>query len=364
MSIVIVDDSRVTRTHLRWTLESAGYAEIVEAPCGLDALRVLGVTSDDVPDHGVRSHSAALPDAELVLLDVMLPDMDGVSVCQRIKEAPHLQDVPVIMVTGQTEVERLAEAFASGATDYISKSSTDVELLARVRSAVKLKHEIDRRKTREAELLQLARRLEEANARLERLSSLDGLTGIANRRHLDDYLASQWALLSASLQLSLIMVDVDHFKRFNDTFGHQIGDECLKRVAGVLAATLEGERSLVARYGGEEFVAVLPGIDLTGAMVIGEMLRAQVAEIDLAEPRAAAAMNVTISVGVANTLVCGLDSPEELIAAADAALYQAKQRGRNQVCIAEPQSAPQVLRLSGACATSQDTHRMANGLCA
>jgi diguanylate cyclase (GGDEF)-like protein len=199
-----------------------------------------------------------------------------------------------------------------------------------------LKREMDRRKSREAELLQVTRLLEEANEKLLRLSSLDGLTEVANRRAFDEFLSRAWRYaVRRSAPLSLVLVDIDHFKEYNDTHGHQRGDDCLKQVAQTLSHALQRPTDLVARYGGEEFAVVLPDTDTRGAAVVAETLRARVEQLRVAHADSSLDERVTISLGVATTTPTLQTAPQSLVAAADRALYQAKHEGRNRVRAAD-----------------------------
>lgn len=185
------------------------------------------------------------------------------------------------------------------------------------------------------ELEEIRRRLEEANLILQRQSTIDSLTGIANRRLLDERLEKEWRqALRASTPVAFLMVDVDDFKDFNDRYGHQEGDACLKRVAGILNAQAARPADLAARYGGEEFSLLLPGADRRGAETLAERLRAAVESLDISHAGSRAASRVTISVGGASLIPTPGSSPASLIAAADQALYAAKAAGRNRVVIA------------------------------
>lgn len=258
--------------------------------------------------------------------------MDGREACRIIKSAEYLQDIPVITVTSLTEIEHLEKAFAAGATDYITKPVNKVELLARIRSALKLKYEMDRRKAREQKLLEVTSQLEEAVKKLNRLSSLDGLTGIANRRHFDDYIVSEWARGRRNARpLSLILADIDFFKAYNDTYGHQAGDECLKAVARTLQNVLNRPGDLACRYGGEEFAVVLPETPGNGAVSIAKTMCSRVESMGIVHKKSQTSNYVTISLGVATILPTSDLSPAQLISAADRALYDAKREGRNRV---------------------------------
>lgn len=178
--------------------------------------------------------------------------------------------------------------------------------------------------------------LAEANAQLERLSNVDGLTGLANRRSFDSYLEREWQRAMREKQpLTLIMADVDHFKSFNDTYGHQAGDDCLRQIATVIREGASRATDLAARYGGEEFVVVLPGTETTGAAQVAEKIQASVVGLAIPHKASAAGGFVTISLGVAGIAAGKCASPAELIAAADQAMYEAKQKGRNQVRVAD-----------------------------
>jgi diguanylate cyclase (GGDEF)-like protein len=318
-------------------LESAGYSEVVTADSASQALRYLGV---DRP-HG--SH----PQVDAVLMDIMMPGLDGIQACRRIKAAQWLRDIPVIMVTGRDEKRELARAFEAGATDYITKPIHVVELLARLRGALSLKREMDWHKQREQELLQMTQKLQAANQKLQALSTLDSLTEIPNRRAFESFLFRAWRQgMRNTTPISLIMIDVDYFKEFNDANGHQEGDACLKTIARVLSRALQRPIDLVARYGGEEFAAVLPETEVRGAAVVAENMRRSVARQAIHHAHSLAGNCVTISAGVAATVPTQTCSVTDLIASADRALYDAKRHGRDQVWIADftdARSAPSTL---------------------
>ncbi|MCB2225277.1 MAG: diguanylate cyclase [Desulfarculaceae bacterium] len=316
--ILIVDDSRLARAATSASLRAAGYQEILEAGSAEEAMALL-------EDGG--------PGVDLVLLDIVLPDADGITVCARIKQSKELKGIPVIMATAQDDQESLKDAFKAGAMDYITKPIKEVELTARVRSALALKLEMDQRKAREKELQRLTRQLAKANQELRLLSGRDGLTGVANRRFYEEQLARQWAHCQREqTPLGMLMIDIDHFKGYNDRYGHLAGDDCLRRVAQALEAGLNRPVDLLARYGGEEFVAILPYTDDQGAMVVAEALRRAVEKLGLDHAGASTGI-VTVSVGAAACLPNAELAPEAVCAAADQALYAAKQAGRNQVSL-------------------------------
>ena len=179
--------------------------------------------------------------------------------------------------------------------------------------------------------------LEEANSILRALSAQDGLTGIANRRHFDEELDREWRrAIRAKTPLSLVMLDIDSFKPYNDQYGHQQGDECLKKVATTLKELLKRPGDVCARYGGEEFAIILPATTLEGAARVGETLRAGIEALGIAHARGQSASIVTVSVGVSSGAPADEAGAPSLIARADEALYRAKQTGRNRVCVATP----------------------------
>ncbi len=317
MGILIVEDTRDAGIILQTTLQEAGFADVHHVESAARAFEFLGVGA------GKNPH----PEIELVLMDILMPQIDGIKACFRIKQEPFLKDIPVIMVTATDGEQNLQKAFDAGAMDYIGKPFRTVELLARVRSALHLKGEIDRRKERELEL-------SIANQELERLAVMDALTGVANRRMFDNRFDSEWRrAIRGKWPLSLVMVDVDFFKRFNDKAGHLAGDACLRKVAQACASAARRPADLMARYGGEEFVAILPETNLGGAMYIGEAMRRGVEGLHLPHPNSEVSPVVTISVGVASILPTQdqLDRKEGLLLAADCGLLEAKKEGRNRM---------------------------------
>jgi len=249
---------------------------------------------------------------DLILLDVMMPDMDGFAVCRRLKGDSRTREIPVLFLTalgGEADEMRALEA---GGIDFILKPISPPVLAARVRNQLELKHHQDR---------------------LRNLSLLDGLTGIANRRRFDQYLELEWQRCSRNSQpLSLVMGDVDYFKAFNDGYGHARGDDCLRAVARVFGMALRRPADLAARYGGEEFVCVLPETDQEGARIVADQIMAQMEDLAMPHAFSAIARHVTVSVGVATVVRPSLRrSWKALVEEADAWMYEAKGRGRNRI---------------------------------
>ncbi|HEU0264990.1 MAG TPA: diguanylate cyclase [Geobacterales bacterium] len=329
MSILVVDDSQVVQALMATILRDAGYESIDLVSTVTEAYRHLGIDG-----------SNAGTDVELILMDVLMPDVDGIEACRRIKDLEELQDIPIIMVTGMEDVKHLQAAFAAGANDYITKPFRPLELLVRVRSALRLRDEMERRKSREMELMELTRQLAEANDKLRCLSSQDMLTGLANRRCLDDFLDREWKRAVREIRpVAVIMIDIDCFKAYNDAYGHQAGDECLQKVAREISCVVRRPGDLVARYGGEEFIAILPDTDLQGAVAVAETMRSRVERLEIKHKASRTGDHLTISLGVVQTSAQADLSFDALIGAADRALYLAKREGRNRIRIAGAPSA-------------------------
>ncbi|MDH5638285.1 MAG: diguanylate cyclase, partial [Nitrospinota bacterium] len=236
------------------------------------------------------------------------------------------------MVSGVTEKEKLQEAFTAGASDYIEKPVNEIELVARVKSILSLSREIKERKDREVKLLKLTRQLEEANKKLEVLSSLDGLTGVANRRILDQTLSKEWSRMSRSSKpISMILIDVDYFKKFNDSYGHIAGDECLKKVARAISFSVSRPADTVARYGGEEFAVILPETDGAGAQKIGVAIMDKVGKLGIKHESSEVGKTLTVSQGVATMVPDDKKKCGALLEMADTALYKAKNEGRARI---------------------------------
>ncbi|CUB05561.1 MULTISPECIES: GGDEF domain-containing response regulator [Tepidiphilus] len=269
---------------------------------------------------------------DVVLLDVILPGIDGIEVARRIRQSERPGEwTPIIFLTARSDDRAIEAGIEAGGDDYLAKPVSFVVLAAKLRAMLRLAHA-------QQNLLLLTRRLDEANQKLRRLTNLDGLTGIANRRGFDDKLAREWARCRREERpLALLMIDVDHFKAFNDSLGHLAGDDTLKIVAATIAGSLQRPGDMAARYGGEEFAVVLPNTDLAGARHIAERIRENVEKLRIPHPAQGTAEHVTISVGgaVAHPAKLPAMPANRLIDFADAALYQAKKAGRNRVVICD-----------------------------
>jgi diguanylate cyclase (GGDEF)-like protein len=272
---------------------------------------------------------------DLILMDVMMPGMDGIEACQRIKAQDGLRDIPVIMVTVRDDDEVLAQAFAMGATDYIIKPVKEIELLARVRAALKLKRETDRRKAREQELVALTRQLDTMNRRLMHMVPRDSLTEVGNRRYFDEILIREWnRARREAVPLSLFMVDLDDFKKINEAQGRDRGDAYLRKVVDALSSVLKRAGDTVVRYGGEEFAAILPNTPQRGALTVAHEFMEQMADLVAGQAEMRNGEGLTASVGLATAEPCRGSDMQSLINAAAGALSLAKDEGGNRIKVA------------------------------
>lgn len=295
--ILIVDDHEDNVELLRARLEHRGF-ECVTARDGVEALEAIAARAPD-----------------LVLLDLMMPRIDGFEVARRIKQNTSLPFIPIIVQTALDDVEHKVEGLAAGADDYITKPINFLELEARVRSMLRIKR--------------LQDALEAANAELTRLATTDGLTGVYNRGHIEQRLQEMFEhSLRLNEPLGCVMFDIDHFKAVNDEYGHQVGDGVLRQFAALLKKSAR-DIDKIGRYGGEEFMVLLPGAALEAAVTFAERARLEV-EQHLFRI-AGTTLRRTVSCGVAGWPHPAIDHREHLVRAADDALYVAKALGRNRV---------------------------------
>lgn len=301
-----------------------------------EALRRMLESEPGMVWHYCADPSLALSEAvefkpTVILQDLVMPDVDGLMLLRFYRANAVTRDTPIIVLSSKEDPKVKSEAFKHGATDYLVKFPDRIEVVARVKAHSKSYLAQQQRDAAYRELHALQIELEKKNSELQRLSCLDGLTGISNRRRFDEYLAQEWLRVARSGEpLSLIMVDIDHFKAYNDHYGHQGGDDCLRRVARSLDAALQRPSDLATRYGGEEFAIVLPDTDLDGAALIAEKLRAGVEALGVPHAHSNTADHVTISLGVASIVPREGGLPATLVTLADEALYQAKHAGRNR----------------------------------
>ena len=290
-SVLVVDDSAVNIHLLSRILEDT--YDVSFATSGFEALELA---------------ASQLPD--IILLDVIMPDMDGYEVCRRLKADPLLREIPVIFVTALIRQEDEINGLQVGAVDYIIKPFHPEIVKLRVQNQLELKMYRDTH---------------------ARLAMIDGLTGIANRRAFDEQLQREWLRSERNrADLSLIMMDIDFFKLYNDSYGHLDGDESLRQVANALLRSMRGS-DFAARYGGEEFVCILPETDAAGALITADRIRNKIEALRLPHEASTVSPYLTVSIGVVTVRPDLVGEPQRLIEVADQMLYQAKENGRNRV---------------------------------
>ena len=272
-----------------------------------DDCQVFMATSGEQALHTAREEA---PD--VILLDVMMPDMDGYEVCRQLKQDSATRDIPILFVTAHHEAQEEARGLACGAVDFITKPFNPAVVRARVHTHLTLQ--------RQTEVL-------------KRLVFIDALTHAFNRRYFDERLAEEWGRAQRTGRpLGLILIDVDYFKQFNDVNGHQRGDDALRQVAQALKGTILRPGDVVCRYGGEEFACLLPDTDLDGALQVAQRMKLAVRDLAIGHPASAVAEVLTISAGVAVRTPTSRGDAAALLALADAQLYRAKAEGRARVC--------------------------------
>ena len=302
--ILVVDDHEDNIELLRARLEAWGY----EVECAHDGLQALELVLASPPD--------------LILLDVMMPSIDGNEVARRIKQNPALPFIPIIMQTALDSTESKVEGLEAGADDYITKPIEFAELKARLRSMLRIKRLQEELEERERQLL-------EANERLRHMSRTDSLTGLDNRRYVEQQMEMMFAHgKRLSEPLSCVMCDLDRFKSVNDTHGHHAGDAVLKQFAALLKHEAR-EIDSVGRYGGEEFIVLLPGTVLDAAVTFAERVRKQVESHTFVFE--GGSVRRTASFGVSGWPHPRVADSDRLLRAADDAMYVAKESGRNRV---------------------------------
>ena len=314
--ILLVDDNPTNLSVLSQVLKGEGY----NTRFAIDGESTIEQISEDLPD--------------MILLDIQMPGMDGFETCSILKSNPGTKDIPVIFITASVDTDSKVKGLSLGAVDYITKPFQHEEVIARVN--VHLQNRYLTRKVQEQAIALLY-----ANQKLERLANLDGLTEVANRRKFDEYIQHEWLRLTRERQyLSVLLSDIDHFKDYNDHYGHQAGDMCLKQVAEVLQKSIRRPADLIARYGGEEFAVILPNTPLEGAIIVAHEIHKNLKSQQISHERSPVDSILTVSLGI-STLIPTIDlTYEDLVSFADKALYHAKRLGRNQYCVYTKDNSP------------------------
>lgn len=305
--ILLVDDNPGALDVLMQILSNEGFHIMVAT----DGPKAIEQTLHDPPD--------------LILLDVMMPGLNGFDTCRRLKEHKSTFHIPVLFMTAASGPVEIIKGFEAGAVDYITKPFELPELIARVRTHLELKRVRD-------ELSEKAAQLEKLNAKLERLTAVDGLTEIPNRRSFDEFFEKEWKRAQRSREhLSLILVDIDFFREYNEHYGYQASDECLRMVAQTIANSSCRAGDFPARYSKDRFAVILVKTDLLGAVTVADNIHNRIQDLQIPTQSSPIAEYVSISIGVASVLPTGQHTRDELMTATENALAGAKQKGKNRV---------------------------------
>jgi diguanylate cyclase (GGDEF)-like protein len=297
-----------------------------------ELLSGLGYTARSAISGSRALKSVRVKFPDIILLDIQMPEMDGYQVCQAFKADPDLCDIPILFMSALDETFDKLRAFQVGGVDYITKPFQIEEVVARLETHLTIQRQKQRLQDEIAKRVQTELILQEANRKLELMANLDGLTQIANRRRFDDYLSLEWQHHRREQNhIALILIDIDYFKCYNDTYGHLGGDDCLSRVAQAIAKVPQRATDLVARYGGEEFAVILRSTDTKGVLKVAEDIQKVIAALAIPHQSSEVSDIVTLSIGVASLIPSLTQSPETIISYADQALYAAKNQGRNRV---------------------------------
>ena len=304
-----------------------------------EGIRRMLADEDDIVFHYCEDPSQAIKmatdiKATVILQDLVMPDIDGMTLVRFFRANADTNTIPIIVLSSKEDPQVKSDAFTNGANDYLVKLPSQIELLARIRAHSRsYSNQLERDAAFDA-MHKMQKELEQSNKKLQELSCKDGLTAIPNRRFFDEALDREWRRSERNKSpLSIIFIDIDFFKPFNDNYGHQAGDECLQRVASALGKTIQRPGDIIARYGGEEFTAILPDTRSEGAATVADHLREAVESINIPHEYSEAASFVSISLGIADS--DGVPDMASLLKKADQCLYEAKESGRNCYKIAD-----------------------------
>jgi two-component system chemotaxis family response regulator WspR len=302
-----------------------------------EAIRRALLNDSNIDFHYCARADEALRVAEktkptVILQDLVMPGVDGLTLVRQYRQNPTTCDIPIIVLSTREDAEVKRDAFATGVNDYMVKLPDTIELIARIRYHSRSYNNLLQRDAAYRALRESQQQLQKSNFELQRLTNTDGLTGIANRRYFDDYLNAEWKRARREQQeLSILLIDVDNFKLYNDTYGHVAGDLVLKKVAKSLEASSMRPADLGARFGGEEFAIILPATGINGAVISGKKVCAAVEALKIPHAHEASGEWLTVSIGVASLTPQSNDAPNDLIEQADKRLYRAKQQGKHRV---------------------------------
>jgi two-component system, chemotaxis family, response regulator WspR len=305
-----------------------------------EAIRRALLSEYDIDFHFCSRAEEAVGIAEktqptVILQDLVMPGVDGLTLVRQYRANPLIADIPIIVLSSKEDASIKRDAFATGVNDYMVKLPDTIELIARIRYHSRSYNNQLQRDAAYRALRESQQQLQKSNFELQRLTNTDGLTGIANRRYFDDYLSAEWKRAKRMQEeISLLLIDVDNFKLYNDTYGHVAGDLVLKQVAQAMEASAARSSDLSARFGGEEFAVILPNTSIDGARTAAEKLRYMVESLQIDHIHSASGM-LTVSVGAATIIPQEEDNRSDLIHLADTRLYHAKQDGKNRVVSAD-----------------------------
>ncbi|PSB01299.1 diguanylate cyclase domain-containing protein [Merismopedia glauca] len=325
--LLIIDDLAENLRLLSEILKIAGY----KVRCAVDGQTGLMAAKTSPPD--------------LILLDVKMEEIDGYEVCKQLKSDRLTADIPIMFISAYGSIQEKIKAFGVGGVDFITKPFQAAEVIVRINNQLTLRRLqqqlIEKNQQLEQEISDRQRaefELKQAYSALEKLAYLDGLTRVANRMYLDKFLHHEWNRAKREQEsLALILCDIDYFKNYNDTYGHLVGDRCLRQIAHALSKVVQRSTDLVARYGGEEFCLVLSNTNLSGAMNIATAIQDRVQKLHICHEKSPISNYITLSLGLAAYIPSQKTSIKHLLHMADKALYQAKAAGKNQFIVAGEQ---------------------------
>lgn len=301
-----------------------------------EAIRRALLSEHDIDFHFCSRAEEALRIAEktqptVILQDLVMPGVDGLTLVRQYRTNPLTADIPIIVLSSKEDALVKRDAFATGVNDYMVKLPDTIELIARIRYHSRAYNNQLQRDAAYRALRESQQQLQKSNFELQRLTNTDGLTSIANRRYFDDYLSAEWRRAKRMQdQISLLLIDVDNFKLYNDNYGHVAGDLVLKRVAKAMEASAVRSSDLSARFGGEEFAVILPSTDITGARAAAERVREMVEGLHIDHSHSPTGAWLTVSIGAATVIPEEEQTQSDLIHLADQRLYRAKQTGKNR----------------------------------
>ncbi|RTZ48083.1 diguanylate cyclase [Candidimonas sp. SYP-B2681] len=340
-----MDLDALHRLNAGWPAARDNYKIMVllvdDQPLVGQAIRLALASQPHINFHYCSRAEEALAVAELtkptvILQDLVMPGVDGLALVHQYRTNPATADIPIVVLSSTEDPAIKRAAFAAGVNDYMVKVPDTIELVARIEYHSRFYISLQQRDAAFQALQESQQKLQEINLELLRLTNTDGLTGIANRRYFDDYLEAEWRRAKRErAEISMLLIDVDNFKGYNDTYGHVAGDELLRRIAAAIQAVCKRPADLAARFGGEEFALILPRTTAGGVALLGEIVRHSVAELAISHAAASTSDRVTVSGGGATLIPIEGEVPARLIELADSRLYRAKNQGKNRMVMVD-----------------------------